>query len=254
AGTDLGQDNMGLLVQRDIDTLGVQIVAGKTFRWKARYGQALSHATTLATELNVLENHIPALPPEYQDSQFVFLAANDPHLQAAALQQLKPPHFCLCDTMNLWIGGERESLLALLRQVHALALNDEEARQLCETSNLVQAAQKLHSWGPSTVIIKRGEHGALLSHRGSLFLVPGFPLSRVVDPTGAGDALAGGLIGYLSQVGSVTEEHLRRGLLYGNVLASFTIEDFGVGRLKTLTGDDIEQRYKQMCRMTQLIT
>lgn len=245
-GTDYPQGYLQFLGSRGVDLAGVQHADGKTFRWKGYYDFDLNQAHSLSTELNVFEHFSPELPDSYRASKFVMLANIDPELQLKVLSQVQEPRLTLCDTMNYWITSKKEPLLEVFRKVKVVIINDGEARQLCETFSLVDAADQIRSLGPETVIIKKGEHGAVMFHKDSVFMAPSFPLRRIVDPTGAGDTFAGGFIGYLARSGDLSERSLRQAVIYGSVLASFNIEDFGMDRMQTLTMSEIQARYREM--------
>jgi sugar/nucleoside kinase (ribokinase family) len=245
-GEDFPSEHLVYLSARGVDLAGVQRASGKTFRWKGYYDFDLNQAHSLSTELNVFETFTPRLPEEYRSSRFVMLANIDPDLQLDVLDQVADPLFTICDTMNYWIESKKDRLQDVFRRVNAVIINDAEARQLCNTFSLVEAARQLQALGPELVIIKKGEHGAMMFHRDSVFVAPPFPLLRVTDPTGAGDTFAGALIGYLSRARSVTENTIRQAVVYGSVLASFNIENFGIGRLKSLTLPEIHDRYREL--------
>lgn len=236
---------------RPVDTSGLEVRKGsKTFRWRASYLKDLNEAVTLETQLNVLAERAPTIPPRFLDSEFVFLANTHPALQQQMLGNLKNVKFSVADTMNLWIANERDELLRLLRRIDMLVLNDAEARQLTGRKNLVEAAGQVLSLGPKYVVVKKGEHGCLLRHDNEVFTLPAFPTERVVDPTGAGDSFAGGMMGYLASQGQVTPDAVRRALAYGTCVASFTIADFSLGGLQATSRDQIERRLEELRRAT----
>ncbi|HET6386128.1 MAG TPA: PfkB family carbohydrate kinase [Armatimonadota bacterium] len=245
-GDDFPPDYLQLLESRGVDLQGVQHAQGKTFRWKGYYDYDLNQAHSLSTELNVFETFSPDLPADYRNSKYVMLANIDPTLQLQVLEQARHPRLTLCDTMNYWISSKKDELLEVFRRVKVVIINDGEARQLCETFSLVTAADQIRALGPETVIIKKGEHGAICFHGDSVFVAPPFPLRRIVDPTGAGDTFAGGFIGYLSRSGDLSEPSIRRAVIYGSVLASFNIEDFGIDRMRNLTLPEIHARYREL--------
>ncbi|MEK6776790.1 MAG: PfkB family carbohydrate kinase [bacterium] len=249
-GEDFPEKEIEFLNTRNIDTLGLQRVPGKTFRWKGEYSFELNEAHTLETQLNVFENFSPKIPDSYRDAKYVFLANIDPELQLSVLQQVKSPEFVGMDTMNFWIGGKRDALLKVLRKVNILTINDGEARQLTEEANLVKAARRILSYGPKILIIKRGEYGALMFNGVNIFSAPAYPLETVFDPTGAGDSFAGGLMGYLSNVQEVNDESLRRAMIFGSVMASFNVEDFSINRMRGLTYEEIKQRFRMFKDLT----
>jgi len=242
-GDDFPMEKLDFLRKRGVDLSGIEVVSGgKTFRWSGRYHLDLNHRDTLGTWLNVLETFQPKLPEAWRDTPYVFLANIDPVLQRQVLSQMKAPKFALADTMNFWIGSVKPELLKTLASVDGLIVNDEEARQLAGTPNLVKAAKAIQGMGPRTLIIKKGEHGALLFHEGRVFSAPAYPLEDVFDPTGAGDTFAGGFYGYLARAGKTDEATLRQAVLYGSALASFCVEKFGPQRLVDLTMKEIEAR------------
>jgi sugar/nucleoside kinase (ribokinase family) len=250
-GDDFTDKDAAVFRGRKIDLTGLERVSGKSFFWSGRYSQNMNERTTLATELNVFAAFNPALPPSYADSQYIFLGNIDPSLQHSVLKQVKgKPKAVGLDTMNFWIEGTPAQLRETLRHVQILTINDDETRQLTGEHNLFRAAKHVFKMGPRTLIIKRGEHGAIMVHDGFVFAVPAFPLEEVHDPTGAGDTFAGGFMGYLAGKGRVTEQTLRSAMVYGSVLASFTVERFGVERLAKVTRKEITSRARQFARMT----
>ncbi|MBI2646307.1 MAG: bifunctional hydroxymethylpyrimidine kinase/phosphomethylpyrimidine kinase [Deltaproteobacteria bacterium] len=246
-GEDFPQDHLEYLNNRNVCTKGIAKLLGKTFHWKGQYERDLSEAETLETHLNVLEQFKPALPHEYRKCEYVFLANIDPDLQQQVLEQMESPKVVACDTMNFWISLKRESLIQTLKRIDIFLLNEAEARQLSGESNLIRAAKKIHACGPRIIIIKRGEHGALLYNEGRIFVLSAFPLETVQDPTGAGDTFAGGFMGYLAKSqNELDDTTLRKAIVYGTVMASFNVEDFSFNRLKTLDWGLIEQRYRSL--------
>jgi sugar/nucleoside kinase (ribokinase family) len=243
-GEDFPMERLDFLAARGVDLSGIEVVpGGKTFRWSGRYHLDLNHRDTLGTWLNVLQDFRPKLPAGWDATPYAFLANIDPTLQRGVLEQVKAPRLVVADTMNFWITSARESLgKTLASGVDALIVNDEEARQLAGTPNLVRAARVIQRMGPRIVIVKKGEHGALLFTDGKVFSAPAYPLEEVFDPTGAGDSFAGGFYGYLVKAGKLDEEHLRRAVLYGSALASYCVERFGPDRLRDLTMREIEAR------------
>jgi sugar/nucleoside kinase (ribokinase family) len=244
-GTDFPKHFRELLSNRAIDTTGLKELEGKTFRWRGRYQGTMHSATTLSVELNVFSQYEPRVPETFRDSRFVFLANGLPSLQQQVLEQMKGPEFVAADTMNHWINEKKAELLEVLKRIDALILNDEEARQLTGESNLIRAARRLQAVGPRYIIIKKGEHGAILVTPKGFFLIPGFPTEHVKDPTGAGDSFAGGIMGYLARNRTVTEETLKKAIVYGTVIASFNVEDFSIQRLQNITLEDIEGRRRE---------
>jgi sugar/nucleoside kinase (ribokinase family) len=248
-GEDFPEEHVRFLAGRGIDLAGLSRRPGKTFRWKGRYEFDLNTAHTLDTQLNVFASFQPELPAHYRDSEYVFLGNIDPDLQRAVLDQVKGPRFVGCDTMNYWITSKRASLLETLKRVDMLFVNDAEARQLAGEHNVVKSARKILSMGPRAVVVKRGEYGALFFSGDEVFAASAVPLPSVFDPTGAGDSFAGGFMGYVAR--SRREDHgtLRRAIVLGSVLASFTVEQFSLDRLRTLGTDEIRARYAEARRL-----
>ena len=244
-GDDFPAEHLEFLRSRGIDLAGVQTVAGgKTFRWTGYYDFDLNVAHTLDTQLNVFADFKPVLPDAYKKAQYVFLANIDPTLQLEVLSQVESPTLTVCDTMNFWIEGKRDALLEVLKRVDIAFMNDAEARQLTGQMSVIKAAKALQAMGPKTVIIKKGEHGALLFSGDQHFAAPSYPLEEISDPTGAGDTFAGGFIGYVASRGDVGVATLKKAVVYGSVMASFNVEDFSLNRLRTLTREDIAARYR----------
>lgn len=244
-GEDFPQDTIALFNARGIDTEGLIVRAGKTFFWEGRYEKDPNKRTTLATEVNVLKGFRPRLPEHYRDADILFLANIDPDLQEDILAQMKSPRIVAMDTMNYWIQTRKKSLLNVLEKVDVFFANDEEARMLTSELNLITAGKRLLEKGPSLVVLKKGEHGVLLLTKDFLCVVPAYPSETVVDPTGAGDSFGGGFLGYIDRLNSFEEVNIRKAAVYGSVLASFTIEEFGIERLKFLTSDEIEGRFAE---------
>src|SRR5213593_6229 len=220
-GEDFPKKYLSLYRKHGVDLTGLQIQPGKTFHWAGEYEVNMNNRRTLTTELGVFETFTPNLPEAYRQTPFVLLANIAPALQHHVLNQMRRPRFVVADTMDLWLNIALDDLLKLLRRIDAFVLNDSEARQLTKEDNVIAAAKKIHRLGPKYVIVKKGEHGAILSSPGGLFVSPAFPLSEVVDPTGAGDSFVGGLIGYLASRNGALETNLKRGMIYGSVVASF---------------------------------
>jgi sugar/nucleoside kinase (ribokinase family) len=244
-GEDFPEEHVRFLAGRGVDLAGLARRPGRTFRWKGRYEFDLNTAHTLDTQLNVFAEFRPELPPHYRDSEYVFLGNIDPNLQRAVLDQVRAPRFVACDTMNFWISSKRESLLRTLRRVDMLFVNDAEARQLADEHNVVKAARRILSYGPRAVVVKRGEHGALFFSGEEVFAASAYPLAAVFDPTGAGDSFAGGFMGYLAHGRREDQATLRRAIVLGSVLASFTVEQFSLDRLRTLTAAEIRARFAE---------
>jgi len=250
-GEDFTEKEKAVFRGRKIDLTGLEHAPGKTFFWAGRYSLNMNERTTLATELNVFADFRPTLPDPYLDSSFIFLGNIDPRLQHSVLQQVnRKPKAVGLDTMNYWIDGTPAELRQTLKHVHILTINDDETRQLTGEHNLLRAAKHVFKMGPKTLIIKRGEHGALMVHDSFIFSVPAFPLEEVRDPTGAGDTFAGGFMGYLTAAGRINEQTLRSAMVYGSVLASFTVEQFGVERLAAVTRKEIVARARRFSRLT----
>lgn len=249
-GTDFPEKHLTFLKSRKIDIEGIERSEGKTFRWKGEYGYELNEARTLDTQLNVFQSFRPKLPESYQEKKIVFLANIDPDLQRDVLQQVIKPDIVACDTMNFWISGKKESLLKTLGMVDILLINDGEARELSGESNLVKAAQKILSFGPTTLIVKRGEYGALMFKDRKIFIAPAFPLESVYDPTGAGDCFAGGFMGYLANTMNFKEANIRKAIIFGSVMASFNVEAFSLDRIRSLDYSEIESRYREFKNLT----
>ena len=244
-GADFPEDALGFLAERNVDLQGLERTEGKTFHWKGEYDYDLNTAHTLDTRLNVFETFKPRLPPPYRESELVFLANIDPGLQRLVLDQMNSPRLVACDTMNFWIEGKKRELLDTLRRVDILVINEGEARELAGESNILRAARKVLSMGPESLVVKRGEYGALMFHDGLVFSAPGLPIEDIYDPTGAGDSFAGGFMGHLSSTGNFSHDGMRRAVIFGSVMASFNVESFSYDRLKTLTYDEIEGRYRE---------
>jgi sugar/nucleoside kinase (ribokinase family) len=244
-GEDFPKEHVALLKDKGIHMEGLQVAKGKTFRWAGKYEYDLNEAHTLATELNVFETFKPKIPDAYKKSDFVFLANIDPDLQLSVLDQVEKPKLVACDTMNLWIRIKPDALRKVIKRVDFLFINEGEARQFANTSSLVKAGRILQSWGPKHVVIKKGEHGALLFGQNTFFAAPAFPLEDVYDPTGAGDTFAGGFFGYVAQQGGdISDSILRKAVVFGTAMASFTVEKFSLERLKTLTLEQISSRVR----------
>ncbi|HTZ75723.1 MAG TPA: PfkB family carbohydrate kinase [Candidatus Aquilonibacter sp.] len=250
-GDDFTKKEEAAFRGRKIDLSGLERATGKSFFWSGRYSLNMNERTTLATELNVFADFRPTLPDPYRDSKFVFLGNIDPTLQRSVLQQMRQkPKVAALDTMNYWISGTPEALRQALKDIHILMINDDETRQLTGEHNLLRAAKAVFKMGPRTLVIKRGEHGALMIHEKFIFSVPAFPLEEVRDPTGAGDSFAGGFMGYLASVGRINDKTLRSAMVYGSVVGSFTVESFGVERLASVTRREIAARARHFSKLT----
>jgi len=249
-GSDFPAHELEFLASRGINLDGLETVEGKTFRWAGRYHEDLNLRDTLDLQLNVFGAFQPKLPDSYRDSELMFLANIQPSLQARVLSQLRNVKLVGADTIDHWIRAERDALVALLPSVHVLSINDAEAMLLSGERNVVAAARRILDMGPATLLVKRGEYGALQFAADDVFAVPAYPLENVVDPTGAGDCFAGGMFGSLAEAKSFDRKALRRAIVYGSVLASFCVEDFGPNRLRTLSRDDVERRFRHFMALT----
>jgi sugar/nucleoside kinase (ribokinase family) len=250
-GRDFPQNELEFLRSRGVDIEGIEVAAGRTFRWTGRYHEDMNLRDTLDLQLNVFADFRPKVPASYRDAEICFLSTIHPSLQKSVLEQVKGTRLVGADTMTHWIEETRSELLDLLGAVEVLTLNDEEARLLAGERNIVQAARKILSLGPKSVLIKRGEYGVIHFSGDSVFAVPAFPLEQVFDPTGAGDVFAGGFIGSLAKTGEFSAASVRRAIVYGSVMASFVVEDFSLNRLRQLTDDDVERRYRQFVALTE---
>ena len=245
-GDDCPKSLLNIFDGRDVDTTGLEIRKGsKTFRWHGSYVEDMNEAVTVEVDLNVLGEHAPKIPEKFLDSKYVFLANTHPLLQQEMLGRLKGPRLIVADTMNLWIQTERPELCKLLKQIHGLVLNDGEARLLTEKKNLIEAAREVLKMGPKFVVIKKGEHGCLMCSERDTFVLPAFPADKVIDPTGAGDSFAGGMMGYLATQGTFSPATIKRALAFGTVLASYTIADFSLAGLQATDRDQIDDRWHE---------
>ena len=251
-GQDFPQEYVKLFRSRNINIDGLEYRQGNTFKWQGYYEYDMNQAHTVDTQLNVFAEFNPELSRDYAESEFVFLANIHPALQLNVLNQVNNPKFTICDTMNLWISTTKEELFEVIKRVNLVLLNESEARQLCETPNLIAAANQILTMGPEYIIIKKGEHGALLfTKEGEIFSSPAYPLEIIKDPTGAGDTFAGGFIGYLAQCDEINSYNLRKAVVIGSALASFTAEEFSLDRLKTVTMRDLCNRYCEFQKLTE---
>jgi sugar/nucleoside kinase (ribokinase family) len=249
-GDDYPMQQLEFLKQRGVDLSGLEQAKGESFRWSGVYSFDLNNRETLETRLGVFADFSPRIPPAFRNASWVFLGNIDPTLQLDVLDQVESPKLVACDTMNFWISSRRDALLKLLERVDLLLVNDSEARELSGNHNLLRAARWIQARGPEMVIVKKGEHGAILFTRDMVFFAPGYPLEDVFDPTGAGDAFAGGFMGYLARAGSVSQHDLRRAMIYGAAMGSFAVEKFGVERMTTLTPVEIQERVRMFREMT----
>lgn len=252
-GGDFPSKYLDLLANRDIDISGVEVVKdGKTFFWSGLYHNDMNSRDTLATELNVLANFNPIVPENYRDSEVVMLGNLHPNIQISVLDQMKnKPKLVVLDTMNFWMDNSLEELHTVLKRVDVITINDEEARQLTGEYSLVVAARKIHEMGPKYVVIKKGEHGALLFNDDNVFYAPALPLEEVFDPTGAGDTFAGGFVGYLAKTNDFSFENMKNAVIYGSTLASFCVEKFGTERMQELDNNEVYQRLQEFKNLTQ---
>ena len=252
-GGDFPQEYLDLLTERKVSIEGIEIVKeGKTFFWSGKYHNDMNSRDTIATELNVLEHFTPVVPESYQDADIVMLGNLHPLTQQSVLDQMsKKPKLAILDTMNFWMDIAMDDLKAVLKNVDVITINDEEARQLSGEYSLVNAAKKIHTMGPKYVVIKKGEHGALLFNNDDMFYAPALPLAEVFDPTGAGDTFAGGFAGYIAKTGNISFENMKNAVIYGSALASFCVEKFGTERMLTLTDKEIFERLQQFKDLTQ---
>ena len=244
-GEDFPDEHRRMFASRGIDTAGLVTLPGQTFRWKGRYHQDMNTRDTLEVHLNVLGSFQPDLPESFRDSTHIFLANSGPALQASVLEQIRRPQLVLADTMDLWIETERANLLALLPRIDGLLINDSEARQLTGEDNLVRAGAAVRRLGPKFVILKKGEHGAMLFSADGVFIVPAYPTADVIDPTGAGDSFAGGILGYLDTDETPPPGRLRRAMAYGTVVASLAVEGFGLDRFHQTDHQEIDRRLEK---------
>jgi cytidine kinase len=250
-GDDFPKKYLQLYRRRKIDLEGLQILPGKTFHWSGEYELNMNNRRTLLTELGVFETFNPTLPKSYQEAPFVLLANIAPALQHHVLDQAKRPKFVVADTMDLWLNIALPDLLRLLKRIDGFVLNDSEAHQLTKEDNAFAALKKLHKLGPKYVIIKKGSHGSILSSPRGCFICPAYPLDKVVDPTGAGDSFVGGMMGYLATAKGSVDQNIRRAMVYGSVTASFCCEGFGLNRTANLRRAQIEQRVKELEKLTK---
>lgn len=253
-GEDFPEEYLAILSQRGVDLEGLKRERGETFHWRGRYHEDLNVRDTLELHLNVLAGFSPRLPESYRDAEYVFLGNIDPNMQMEVLNQLRRISLVACDTMDHWIQGSSSALQKLLRKIEMLIINDSEARLLSGEHNIVRAARSILKMGPRVVLIKRGEYGVLQFSDSSIFATPAYPLEEVFDPTGAGDSFAGGFLGHLARSRDHSQGGLRRAIVYGSVVASFTVEDFGLRRLTRLSLDEVEERYQRFIDITNFHT
>lgn len=250
-GDDYPLAKLEFLEDRGVDLGGIEQAEGESFRWSGRYSYDLNSRETLDTRLGVFADFDPRIPDDFRDARYVFLGNIDPRLQLRTLEQVREPVFVACDTMNFWIEGSRDDLLKVLERVDLLLVNDAEARQLAEEANLLKAARWIRGQGPRMVVVKKGEHGALLYGADWIFFAPGYPLEEIFDPTGAGDAFAGGFLGYLAWVDSLDRDDLRRAMIYGSAMGSYAVEEFSVNRFAELDEVEVADRVREFREMTE---
>ncbi|MBO0341959.1 MAG: PfkB family carbohydrate kinase [Bacteroidota bacterium] len=252
-GDDFPQSYMDILKNKDLDLSGVEIVkGGKTFFWEGKYHNDLNSRDTLATELNTLADFNPVVPSDYSDADIVMLGNLHPNIQLSVIKQMeKRPKLIVLDTMNFWMDNTWDELMAVISKIDVITINDEEARQMTDEYSLVKAAAKIQEMGPEYVVIKKGEHGALLFHDDNIFFAPALPLEEVFDPTGAGDTFAGGFAGYLTEAGNISFESMKNAIIHGSNLASFCVERFGTERMVDLKKSEVETRLVQFKELTQ---
>ena len=251
-GDDFPQEYLDLLTKNNINIDGIEVVpGGKTFFWSGRYHNDLNSRDTLDTQLNVLADFKPVVPANYKDAEIVMLGNLHPLVQLSVLEQLESPKLTILDTMNFWMDNALEDLMKVISKVDVITINDEEARQLSGEYSLAKAAKKIAAMGPKYVVIKKGEHGALLFHEEQVFFAPALPLEEVFDPTGAGDTFAGGFAGYLSKSGNISFENMKNAIIYGANLASFCVEKFGTERMEELSGQEVDSRLEEFKKLTQ---
>tara|TARA_B100000315_G_scaffold192222_1_gene182599 strand:+ start:4039 stop:4947 length:909 start_codon:yes stop_codon:yes gene_type:complete len=249
-GEDFPSEHLAVLKRDRVDLNGLERRPGQTFRWRGEYSHKLNEAKTIDTQLNVFETFRPSVPESYRTPEQLFLANIDPELQLMVLEQVQRPSIVALDTMNFWIDGKIEALRKVLRKSDVLIINDGEAQALGGNRNLVQVSRIIRSWGPRTLIIKRGEYGVVMFHDDAVFALPAYPLESLKDPTGAGDSFAGGFMGFLASASVVDEQSFRQAVVYGSVMASFAVQSFSIDRLATLTDQDIKNRYMEFSQLT----
>lgn len=252
-GSDMPAEHIKALSSKGIDTKGIIIIQGsKTFHYDSSFDYDLSNRTTNKTELGVIAGFDPVVPEEYIKSDYVYLANNDPKQNIKILRHFQNPRLVVCDTIEFWINGSRNDVVKMIEMTDGVVINDNEARLLCKEANLATCAKKIMSWGSKFAIIKKGENGAILfSKEGLVFPAAAFFLDEIVDPTGAGDSFAGGFLGHIARKGVMNFATMKEAVIYGNVMGSFAVEDFGIQRLLSITKDDVEDRYGKYCKLVQ---
>lgn len=252
-GGDFPKEHINLLEEHSVDLEGMQVIEdGLTFRWSGKYHYDLNVRDTLFTHLNVFETFDPVIPEKYKNTKYVCLGNIDPVLQRKVLQQISKPKLVVCDTMNFWIEGKNAELLETLKLVDVLVFNDSEARLLAKEPNLIKAAKQIIKMGPRCVIIKKGEHGALMVTENTIFSAPAYPLENINDPTGAGDTFAGGLIGWIARTDDTSDENLKKAVIYGSTMASFCVEEFSINGLLSLSTLKIQDRFREFIRLSKV--
>jgi cytidine kinase len=252
-GSDMPSEHIRALSSKGIDTKGIIIIQGsKTFHYDSSFDYDLSNRTTNKTELGAIAGFDPVIPEEYIKSDYVYLANNDPKQNIKILRHFQKPRLVVCDTIEFWINGSRDDVVKMIEMTDGVVINDNEARLLCKEANLAKCAKKIMSWGSKFAIIKKGENGAILfTKEGLVFPAAAFFLDEIVDPTGAGDSFAGGFLGHIARKGVTDFSTMKEAVIYGNVMGSFAVEDFGIKRLLSITKDDIEDRYEKYCNLVQ---
>jgi sugar/nucleoside kinase (ribokinase family) len=251
-GSDFNASKISFLKKRGVNLDGLYVESGDTFRWGGRYHKDLNKRDTLFTYLNVFEDFQPVIPEQYKDSKYIFLANIAPDLQLQVLDQIHKPKLVILDTMNFWISGKRDMLEEVFKKSDIVILNDEEVREFTNEYNLLSAIEKIHKLGPKAIVIKKGEHGAILHYEDKFFFAPAYPLDKVVDPTGAGDSFAGGFVGYIAREDKINHNILRKAVIYGSSVASYNVEDFSFNALIDLDMEKIQQRFDEFKGMTQI--
>lgn len=250
-GGDFPKEDIEFLKEKEIDIEGLQIKEDeKTFFWHGKYNFDLNSRDSISTELNVFADFDPVIPEQFKKSTYLCLGNINPELQLKVLKQVEKPRLVVADTMNFWIEGKHEALMEVMKQVNIFIINDSEAREIASEANLIKAAKKIQEMGPKILIIKKGEHGALLFFEDDLFAAPAYPLESIYDPTGAGDTFAGGFIGYLAKTGDLSYENMKRAVIYGSTIASFTVENFSLERIKDLSAFEIKDRFNEFKQLS----
>ena len=249
-GSDFPRKYRKILSER-VDLTGLQVKKGKTFRYDSRFDKDLNKRTTINTELNVFDGYEPIVPEEYRTADYVYLGNINPEQQLNVLDQMLEPKLVVSDTIDLWIKTKREKVMEVLSRVNGVLINDDEVKLLCGNSNLIRCSNMVLDWGVDFVIVKKGEHGAILSTRENIFPSPAYPLTGVIDPTGAGDSFAGGFMGHIARKGIIDEKSLKEAVVYGNVMGSFSVEGFSINRLITLTMEDIDKRFRKYKKVVE---